>query len=58
MCYFRIWDIETGECKRIIEDADSVSILGLVSCLFLHRVDTSEFTFYFRSLTGLTKGIS
>ena len=34
MCYFRIWDTETGECKRIIEEEEYITGCGYVSSFF------------------------
>ena len=32
---FRIYDLETGECKRTIKDDDEIFISGFVFCLIL-----------------------
>ena len=34
MCYFRIWDIETGECEGIIQDEEYLTGWGYVSSFF------------------------
>ena len=45
MCYFRIWDIETGECEGIIQDEEYFTGWGYVSSFFFYWAYLSDSDF-------------